>query len=218
VMKFIIAGILFLTSCNSAAAQSETHKSPFVLLPPIEWANDDASSSKEKAYFNGVLETYGFTLYALWPRNAKYEQQFSDFRQCVEQNADRNWPLLDWIFGKNLNASVASTMIRKNIPIACKDFVGKGDGGWSPPRIVSKSDWQAYGKEERKFYVAAFIEAATEFAVLQEQQDNISLLTECMKDGGLDKVLNNLKAVEMEWKHPMPWTLSKALGKTCKPS
>lgn len=214
----MIASFLLVVPLNQtfAANGADEYKSPFVLLPPIEWAGGDGSSPKEQAYFHGVLETYGFTIYGLWPRTAEAEQQFSDFRQCIQENIDRKWPLLDWAFGKGLDASAAAQMIRNSIPMVCNDYAGKGVSGWNPPRITRKSDWQAYDEEEQKFYVAAFIETAMELAVLQKQAEDVALLTECMKKRGLENVLSALKAIDVEWQYPMPWTISRAMGKACK--
>lgn len=207
------------TATNEAGGSDkslEGYKSPFVILPPIEWAGGDGSSPKEQAYFHGVLETYGFILYGVWPRVAEAEQQFSDYRQCAEDNRDRGWPLTVWISGTALEASMAAQMVRRFIPLVCQEYVKKGSGGWKPPRIVGKEDWQGYGDIERKFYVSAYIETAAELMVLMQQTEDVSILTKCMKDGGIDKVLEKLRSVEVEWQYPMPWTVSKSVGSVCK--
>ena len=103
-MKFIFAGLVILVSFNASAEQNDIQESPFLLLAPVEWAGDDGGSSKAQAYFSGVLETYGFTLYSYWPRNAKYEQQFSDFRKCVERFPEGYWTLNEWAMGQFLKS------------------------------------------------------------------------------------------------------------------
>jgi hypothetical protein len=155
------------------------YRSPFVILPPIEWAGGDGSSPKEQAYFRGTLETYAFILYGYWPRNAELEQQFSDFRTCIEENQHRQWPLFGWFFGKSLEASAAAQLVRESIPLACREYAGQGAGGWEPPHIVSKKEWLSYGSLERKFYVSAYIETSAELAVLMGQDQDVALLTQC---------------------------------------
>jgi len=207
---------IYVKDCHPLPDKTlEGYKSPFVILPPIEWAGGDGSSPKEQAYFHGALETYGFILYGYWPRTPEFEQQFSDFRKCTEDNKRRSWPLSGWLFGTSLDASAAAQLIREMIPIACREYAGKGNGGWEPPRIVSKEGWEGYGDVERRFYVSAYIETALELMVLMEQNEDIAVFTQCMKSKGIDEVLKRLGDMEVEWQFPMPWTISTAVGSTC---
>ena len=66
------------------------------------------------------------------------------------------------------------------------------------------------------FYVSAYIETGLELMVLSHQNEDVNLLTQCMKNKGIDKVLEKLGEIEIEWQYPMPWTVSKALGTVCK--
>ena len=157
-------------------------------------------------------------LFGYWygTRDPKLEQQFSDYRQCVEDNQNRSWPLFGWLWGESLEASAAAQLVRQTIPLVCREYAGKGNGGWNPPRIVSKREWQGYSDVERMFYVSAYIETGLELMVLSHQNEDVNLLTQCMKNKGIDKVLEKLGEIEIEWQYPMPWTVSKALGTVCK--
>ena len=150
--KQLVASLSLSFETHGAEKSLEGYKSPLVLLPPIEWAGGDGSSPKEQAYFHGVLETYGFFLFGYWARVPELEQQFSDYRQCVEDNRNRNWMLSGWLFGESLEASAAAQLVRETIPLVCGEYAGKGNGGWNPPRIVSKREWQDYSGVERKFW------------------------------------------------------------------
>ena len=194
------------------------YKSPLVLLPPIEWADGDGSSPKEQAYFHGALETYGFILFSYWPRDTELEQQFSDFRRCVEDNKDRRWNLFGWLWGESLEASAAAQLIRETIPLVCQEYAGKGRGGWNPPQIIGKREWQSYSSTQRMFYVGAYVETALELMVLMQRSEDVTLLTQCMKEKGLDRILEELEGINFEWQHPMPWTVSRAVGTSCKGS
>ncbi len=88
----------------------------------------------------------------------------------------------------------------------------------NPPRLVTKEEWLSYGDTERKFYVSAYVETALELAVLMDQKEDVAKLTRCMKNKGIDKVLERLTVMEMEWQFPMPWSISTAVGATCKGS
>jgi hypothetical protein len=209
---------IYVKECRPLGAEKslDGYKSPFVILPPIEWADGDGGSPEEQAYFHGALETYGFNLYGYWARTPELEQQFSDFRKCIEDNQHHSWPLFGWLWGTSLEASAAAQLVRESIPLTCQEYAGKGNGGWNPPHIVSKEKWQGYSDAERKFYVSAYIETALELMVLKEQKEDIALLTQCMKSKGIDKVLESIEDVEVEWQFPMPWTISTAVGSACK--
>lgn len=56
------------------------------------------------------------------------------------------------MFGASLDASAAAQLIRHTIPTVCREYAGKGSGGWQPPRVVSQEDWRSYGDVERRFY------------------------------------------------------------------
>lgn len=212
----LAAALAVSTEAYGADKGLQGYKSPLVMLPPIEWAGGDGSSPKEQAYFHGALETYGFILYAHWAQTPETEQQYSDFRKCVEDDPQRRWPLSGWLFGTSLEASAAAQLVRESVPLVCREYAGRGSGGWDPPRIVSKEEWQAYSDTERKFYVSAYVETALELMVLMERKEDIALLTQCMESKGINTVLAKLAAMEVEWQYPMPWTVSTAVGATCK--
>jgi len=194
------------------------YRSPIVVLPPIEWPDGDGNSPEEQAYFHGVLETYGFVLFSFWPRVAEYEQQFSDYRRCVEDNKDRHWQLFGWLWGESLEASAAAQMIRETIPLVCQEYAGKGKGGWKPPQSIGKREWQSYSSIERTFYISAYVETAVELMVLMQRSEDVTMMTRCMKERGLGRVLEEVERIDVEWQYPMPWTISRAVGNSCKGS
>ena len=210
----LLAALIGLASgVQAASGPLEGYESPVLLIPASEWPSDNVL--EERAYFNGVLETYAFILYGYWPRTPRYEAEFSAFRRCIEGNPRPIWPL-DWVWGESLKATAAAQLIRKYIPQVCRDYKGDGGGGgWQPPRIISKQNWQAFNSDEREFYVAAYIETATELMVLLDKGDDVVRMKRCMADGGLGKVLERLKQMQVDWQSPMPWTVSGAVGAVC---
>jgi len=68
------------------------------------------------------------------------------------------------------------------------------------------------------FYVGAYVETALELMVLMQRSEDVTLLTQCMKEKGLDRILEELEGINFEWQHPMPWTVSRAVGTSCKGS
>jgi len=192
------------------------YQSPVLILPLLEWPGEDGSASAELAYFHGVWETYGFIMYGAWPRIAKAEQSFSDYRQCAEENKDRRWTFTGWLFATALKSSAAAQLVRNLIPLVCQHFAGKGHGGWQPPRIVDKKTWLNYSDIERKFYVAAFMETGVELMVLGQKPEDVARMVRCVKAGGVEKVLKALRNIKVKWQHPMPWTVAEAVGQTCK--
>jgi hypothetical protein len=155
-------------------------------------------------------------MYGAWPRVAKAEQAFSDYRQCVEKNKDRKWILTGWIFATALKASATAQLVRNLIPLVCQDYAGKGRGGWQPPRIVDKKTWLNYSDIERKFYVSAFMETGAELMVLMRKTEDVAQMARCAKEGGVEKVLKALRNIKVKWQHPMPWTIAEAVGGVCK--
>lgn len=194
----------------------EGYNSPLIVLPLIEWDDFEGNSPEHQAYFHGALETYGYILYGYWPRTPKHEQEFSAYRKCVEENHSSNNWRLGWVWGKYLKSSVAAQLVRRNIPNVCHTYAGKGDGEWNPPRVVGKQEWKGYTANERKFYVSAYIETTLELAVLMQRDQDVSLMTQCMEDKGVNKVLDTLKEIQIEWQYPMPWSVARALGSVCK--
>ncbi len=222
-IAFTLAAPLVLSFGALGAAKSmKDYKSPLVVLPPIEWVGTDVNSPKAQAYFHGVLETFGFFLLMNFARNPENEQHFSDYRQCAENNRNRDWQISNWLKGYDTNTSIAFRLIRLDIGYVCGEHEGKSNGGWGPLEVVSKREWQDYNAVERKFYVGGYIETALEATVLLQENDlipkdgRVNSLVQCITNNGVEKILETLEETDVEAQFPMPWTISKAVGSVCE--
>ncbi|MCZ6844594.1 MAG: hypothetical protein O7F69_01725 [Alphaproteobacteria bacterium] len=256
----LVAPLVLSLEARGAGERIEDHKSPLVILPPIEWPSADVNSPKVQEYFNsvlsprkrkeyfngvlssrerqeyfnsvlssptaqvyfkGVLETSGFIFLKYLDRTPEFEQQFSDFRQCAENNRNRSWPIAGWFEDYSPDTNAAFPLIRATIPFLCEKYVGMGNGGRSPIDLVTKQEWQDYNAVERKFYVSAYIETVLEYMVLFQEngllpQDNrVNSLVQCITDNGVEKIVQEVGDTEVETNYPMPWTVSKAVENVC---
>ena len=144
-MKFWLVALMLVASlglsfeAHGAAKSMKDYKSPLVVLPPIEWTGSDPSSPGAQAYLHGVVETFGYFLFMNWTRTPENEQHFSDYRQCAENNRNRNWQISDWLKGYDPNRSAALGLIRLEIGYICQEHEGKGNGGWDPLEVVTEA-------------------------------------------------------------------------------
>lgn len=62
-----------------------------------------------------------------------------------------------------------------------------------------------------------YIETVYEAGRSMKRHDDLRHLDICLGHQGIEGVPDALEMIEMEWQYPLPWSVSRALGKACRP-
>jgi hypothetical protein len=173
------------------------------------------SRDEQGLYVKGFLEAVSFTMYGEWPQNAEFVRPFSDWTACAEHERPDRWiPMYDWFLYGYLDRTAAS-QCWKIAPLVCSKYLGKGDKTWNPVRLVSEKEWVALSPRDRSYYVTAYIETSYELMRRQKSADNIERLQACLATKGLEGIMTAVEQTPIDWRYPLPWSISQALGKAC---
>jgi hypothetical protein len=156
-----------------------------------------------------------FVLYGqAQPGNEQHAQAFSDWTLCAERQPLSRWRTLDWGLGE-LNRT-ATAQFFDIAPVACQDWASKGDKKQRPVWLLKPAEWKSFSTHDRAIYLMAYVE--TLFAGSQRAKDtaNERKLDTCIARAGIEGLIASLEKTSIEWQFPLPWSVSRALGATCK--
>ena len=164
----------------------------------------------------GFLETVSFILYSHSRReDAGHSKTFSDWTTCAERHALSSWQTLDWTIRRETQKTVAAQFYDL-APLVCEDSVGKGDRKGRIVWLLKEAEWKALSLHDRAVYLMAYVE--TVFVATQRAKDamNERKLDICLASVGIEGLISSMEQTKVEWQFPLPWSVSRALGATCK--
>ena len=216
-LLIIIFAFMPIKALEAQSKSLDGYVSPYIFMPPIEWAGLDNTGLKERAYLAGVIDGYSFFLFGAWPRQQDYAQQFSDFRFCVDMEMKKKlpFPRYNWVFAKSLKASQAAILLREAIPNKCIGYAGEGDGSWEPISAFDPKNWGQKSLDEQKWYVSGFLEMHIELFELSRDEKNLKKIIACSKAKGLETFVEKMRAADIETGYPLPWSFAPVLGQIC---
>jgi hypothetical protein len=196
----------------------------FRLMIPSRWA--DLSEHERSIYTIGALETWSFVLYGHSdPEQARGD--LSDFVACVKGESIDRFTTALWIFG-DIQKSVAEHIFDVT-PMVCGKYSGKGDRSGRPLKILSRSQWGSFQLKTKEIYLIAYVEMAYQLEKVVSSRGetgaengagrNLRALENCLASVGIQGVLSQVVGDEtkfFEWQYPLPWSISKSLGRECK--
>jgi hypothetical protein len=208
----LIAPILLITSAALEAQTTLDRRQPR-LMTEYKWAS--LTERQQGIYIRGFLETVSFFLYSqAQPGNEQHAQAFSDWTLCAERQPVSRWRTLGWCLGE-LDKTAAAQFFDL-APTACQDSANKGDKKMRPVWLLKPTEWKSFSSHDRAIYLMAYVE--TFFAGSERANDtaNVRKLDICIAKAGIEGLISSMDQTKIEWQYPLPWSVSRALGATCK--
>jgi hypothetical protein len=215
VVTYLALGAAFVVlPVSLTGAQTTLDKRQPQLMTEYKWAS--LTDRQRDIYVKGFLETVSFILYSYSRQDDKQHAQISsDWTTCAERRPLSSWQTLDWTIRGQTEKTVAAQFY--NIaPLVCKDSLGKGDKKWRAVWLLKPAEWKSLPLRDRAIYLMAYVETA--FAATQRENDSAKLrkLDICIASAGIEGLIGSMEETKVEWQYPLPWSVSRALGATCK--
>jgi hypothetical protein len=204
-------------------------------LPIVKFQTWIELKEKEREiYVKSLLETWSFNLYSMSDKQ-KSPSEFSAFTACAETEKISSFiRLVDTrhLFGEISKPVVAH--IFDKTPLICKEYISKGDNSFRPVRIIQKQDWENFSDQEKKIYLTGYLDLnyflilrILDFAeknrpdkkssgFINETKNDKKALEKCLGQVGVEGIFITLSKQFIEWQYPLPWSVSAALGDSCK--
>lgn len=208
-----VAPVLLPMAPSLTDAQMTLNRPQPRLMTESKWSS--LTESQRGIYIRGFLETVSFFLYSqAQPGNEQHAQAFSDWTLCAERQPLSRWRTLDWGLGE-LDKTAAAQFFEL-APMACQDSANKGDKKLRPVWLLKPAEWKSFSINDRAIYLMAYVE--TFFAGSQRAKDtaNERKLDTCIARVGIEGLISSMEQTKVESQHPLPWSVSRALGATCK--
>jgi hypothetical protein len=205
--------LLLLIPFRIEAQTTLDHRQP-VLMTSYKW--DSLTERQRGIYIRGFLETVAFIVYShSRPGNEHDAQILSDWTQCAERQPLSSWQTYDWAIRGELDKTVAAQFYDLG-SIVCKDVAGKGDKKGRMLWLLKPAEWKSLSLRERAIYLMAYVE--TVFAATRRTKDaaNERKLDICIASAGIEGLISSMEQTKIEWQYPLPWSVARALGATCK--
>ncbi len=214
VLVFLVIASSFISiDLSLAEAQMTLDRPQPRLMPEYKWAS--LSERQRGIYVRGFLETVSFVLYGhSQQNNEEHAQIFSDWTLCAERQLLSRWQTLDWGLGEL--EKTAAAQFYDAAPSVCKDSARKGDKTWRTVWLLKPAEWKSLSLHDRAIYLMAYVE--TFFAGSQRAKDtaNERKLDICIAKAGIEGLISSMEQTRIESQYPLPWSVSRALGATCK--
>ena len=101
-------------------------------------------------------------------------------------------------------------------PLVCKESVGKGDQKWRSVWLVKPAEWRSLSLRDRAIYLMAYAETVFETTRRRKDAANERKLDICIASAGIEGLISSMEQTRIEWQFPLPWSVSRAMGATCK--
>jgi hypothetical protein len=203
---------IIVEQCEPIRSAADTQRSGArPLMTAAQWT---ALGEGERAiYVKGYLETVSFFMYGHSERTDRAVSAFSDWTACAKQDVDR-WSPLGWLITGEVDRS-AATQFNEMGSVICKDFIGRGDKTWRPVRLISKEDWVRFSQEQKAIYVISYVETFDAVMRRVKGDEHLRRLDACLGERGIEGIIAEVDSIDIEWQYPMPWSVSRAVGKAC---
>lgn len=212
-LLWLTAEFTLLWALPVGAQTTLDHREPR-LMTEYKWAA--LAERQREIYVKGFLETVSFILYSHSRQDdEQHAKTFSDWTACAERQPLSSWQTLDWNIRGELDKTVAAQFYDIG-PIVCKEFVGKGDKKWRTVWLLKPAEWKLLPLHDRAIYLMAYVE--TTFITTRRAKDapNERKLDICIARAGIEGLISSMEQTKIEWQFPLPWSVSRALGATCK--
>jgi hypothetical protein len=206
----------------------------FPLVDSQKWSK--FSDNEQDVYVQGLLETWSFVLYSMTD-SQKPSREFSDFIACIEKEklSDFRTYTINNSYGLGEFERPPVDHLFNNASLLCRKYATKGDGSLRPARLIQKERWGKFSEGGRMTYLTGYIDFVqyseqrilvlssksqskqdSEMArFLDKKKNDLQQLERCIGQRGVQGLLTTLSNQTIEWRHPLPWSVATALGKTC---
>jgi hypothetical protein len=207
---------LFVVGWFSCAAIG-ADKSDFPwLMTPYKYAH--LNPEQRRIYLNAYFEAAGFVLYNYAPREAAGAMKnLNIWIDCVTETRNKEtWsPDLDWVFGKNLDKSVAYVLYNTVSPLVCKEYAEKAGTTDKMLRIYTYRDWKEWSTKEKAVYVSGYIDTVASFQMRLRDAgapNDLKDLRIVIEVTGIGGIVSDVMKIQFEPQYPLPWSVSRGLG------
>jgi hypothetical protein len=194
-------------------AAAEVEGEGILLMTSYKWSG--LSDGQRGLYVKSFLETTSFAMYRKDPPQ-QAQRDFAAWTACAETVPVERWQPLGWMIKGELKRSAASQFLEV-APLVCKDALPKLDKTLRLVRLISRSTWQSLGLRDRAIYMMGYVETVYEISRTMKRSDELRHLDICIGHVGIEGLMDALGTIDMEWQYPLPWSISRALGKACRP-
>jgi hypothetical protein len=211
-LAYLIAICLLLPL--SARSQTTLAKPQPRLMTDYKWAW--LTPQQREIYTKGFLETTSFYLYSYSRKDdEEHAKIFSDWTACAESVPLSRWQTLDWTIRGETQKTVAAQFY-DIASIVCKELVGKGDKKWRSVWLLKPAEWKSLSLHDRAIYLMAYAETVFQTARRSKNASDERKLDICLASAGIEGLLSSMEQTKIEWQFPLPWSVSRAMGATCK--
>jgi hypothetical protein len=203
--------ITFGIFSNDVMAADETPR----FMSPYRLAG--ATDQQNMAYSKGVLESLVFGLYSRVDISLPWYQQLVDCYKEKFESINRNAGL-PWLFGDNLNDSLAHNIYHRTTPIVCRDHkYVESKLQQRTLKITPLTEWAAWTVDEKIYYVGGYLDAAITIARLSNNDRSTKDLERIKRikydDGKLKEVVRQIDEKGLELNSAIPWSVATSFGK-----
>ena len=184
-----------------------------LLMTPYKWSG--LTDAQRALYVKSFLETTSFAMYRRDLPDAA-QKDFSAWTVCAETKPIESWQPLGWMIKGELKRTAAAQFTEMALD-SMPEFRGKDLKKRPPVQLVSRKEWQSLGLRDRAIYLMGYIETVYEAGRAMKLNKDVRYLDICLEHQGIEGVLGALETTEMEWQYPIPWSISRVLGKACRP-
>jgi hypothetical protein len=211
-MRVVLTLLCLLALATSASAESR--RDDTMLMTEYKWAS--LTDAQRALYIRGFLETVSFVLYNHSRRENQADAQvFSDWTACAEREALSRWQTYGWEIKGELDRT-AAYQFYEGAPIVCKAIAGTGDKTLRPVRFISVQAWKTLSLRDKAIYIMAYVETVAESIRREKDQARERQLSICIGSQGIEGLLSAMEQTSIEAQYPLPWSVSRILGKACR--
>lgn len=197
---------------STAQGQTPFDAPPPRLMTQEKWAS--LTTKQKDIYIIGFLETVSFSMYGRSRQDDERQAQiFSTWTVCAESRPVQFWQPIGPLPGEG-DRTLATELFHASLK-ACKDSVGKADVKWRPVWLLKTAEWKSLSPGDRAIYLMAYTETSFEMARISKDTHRQHRLTRCIASAGIEAFLASMEQITIWWDAPLPWSVSRALGKTC---
>ena len=181
------------------------------------YKHSGATEQQKMAYSKGALESLIFGLYSRVDRSLSSYQHLVD---CYKEEFEsiNKFADLRWLFGENLNESLAHNIYHHTTPEICRDHKYlESKLQQRTLKITHLTEWNSWSLDEKIYYVGGYLDAGV--TILQMSTNNQStkeldrLKRNKYDDVKLREVVKQIDVKGLELNNPIPWSVAISFGK-----
>lgn len=206
--------IIFLAIINFFSIEVTAGVNKLVYLDHLKYGK--LTTLEFDAYTKGALESIMFVAYS---KGLNETEDFHTLIDCLKENYSKlsTSAFTPWVFGRDLDKSLAHNIFTLNIPIVCEMHdAGANYSSQKTLKLTYYTDWTSWSESQKINYIGGYIDGAIVILSRLNDADSIRLkknLQEKIADINFFKqMIRQLELSGFEIPYPLPWSIASAFG------